>query len=199
MKQNTVRLTESQLQAVIGTSVKRIINEIAASTLSRAADKGDMWRDEEGEIVSYYDLKNAINQIKTALSNFTNDKGSYFGPHLSETAQKLMGYAGEIEKFFERKETQHNNLEQGAEKKREETIQEILGKIKGLGISWTPGNKESWVDTLWVAWDAVPDEKLDELMSSLSPDARKYLEDEGMAELTSNSPYPHLYDTKYRR
>ena len=169
MKQNTIRLNEGQLKAVIAESVKRIVNEISSTTIKAAADAGENWREDDEhsygdwrDIISYDDIFDSIRKIEIALSSFNRPEkyvsswyNKNFGSLPSGMAEKLLGYMSEIKKFFERKASQHENLSQEGEKREKEMESLIVNKMREAGFQANSIN----------SFNNIPEEQVDDFVS----------------------------------
>ena len=196
--QKTIRLTESELRNLVAEA----ISEIDYSTVYNAKHKGNdtflpkprnTYSDYDD--LSFYDVEESLNVVRDALQRYSGGEPRVEGT--SGQARALLPLLDKIEAFFERKKSQGENLErfgnEYGDRAREEFFAAMAkkypGKFKRLG-------RESWNDKDFYASDddesfsTYIDNDLEDVMNSLSPQARSYFEREGL---------PTDYEPQYRR
>lgn len=195
MKQDKIKLTESQLKGVITESVKKILNEISLSSIKSGEEKtngywrtGDYdWHDPEAwrDIVDYDDAFEAIEKLSLIFNEFAK---SYHGSN-NGAANNFLVALENMKKFLERKGEQHKNFAKGIEGKEKELANEIAQKAAAVGVEVDPNKR--WTDMLDDVMNA--DEKArpedefgwersgiwDKFVKSLSSDAFNSLDREG--------------------
>lgn len=131
-----VNLTGNDIQEMVSTSVKKVLNEVSYQTLHSASDKATG--------VDFYEVFEAIKTINSALGTYDSD--SFHKPHaawdhftstgrepVDAPAEKFGRYLDEIKAYFERKEKQADNLYKALPGKYEEYEKEILRYLNQFG------------------------------------------------------------------
>ncbi len=176
---NNIRLTESQLRALVSEASKKVLNEISLDTIGNAENQSNNWRrgdydpwdsDAWKDIINYNDIFDAIRDINIALEKLGGDY---------PTEQKFLGYLEEIWNFFERKESQHENFKKTERRKNHETRNEILQRAKQFGAT----DLRDWD----AAFNSVPEDRFNEFAISLSKETREWLNNEGFLDYNSKT------------
>ena len=110
-----IKINGMDIKRMISESVRRTLSEISQRTAQSAAEKAEDNADIDRMMDAIYTLRTGLSNYAESFSPLHGQEGlSYFlankRPANQGQARQLLEYLDEIEKFFERKGAQQENL-----------------------------------------------------------------------------------------